>query len=80
MLAARGEHQQRFRLEIHRLVQQDLAQFLAELRAARLAGDDDLPAGRGQLALEAFAEPLQVGGLPRPVDAFERDEFTARHY
>jgi len=75
VLAAGGEHQHGFRFEVHRFVQQQLAQALAEHRAAGFAGLlDDKPAraqqrhGGGDLAALAGA-----------VDAFEGDEAPTRN-
>jgi len=44
VLAPRREHQQRLAVVGHRLRQQQVAQALAERRAARLARGDDAPA------------------------------------
>ena len=52
VLAARGEHQHGLGLEVHRLVQQQLAQALAERRAAGLARDDRLKPGNLEFGAE----------------------------
>ena len=51
-------------------VQDEIADPLAELRAARLSRRDDVLA----LRLEARAEELGLGALPRAVEALERHE------
>ena len=48
MLATAREHQQRLGFEVHGLVQDELAQALAQRRAARFAGLLDRQAARAQ--------------------------------
>src|SRR5215468_4361287 len=73
MLAPRREHQQRFGERRHRLVQQDLAQALAQRCPAWLASHPDLVSG----ALEQRLEPRQVRALACTIDAFDGDEAAA---
>jgi len=70
MFAPGGEHQHGFGFEVHRLMEQELAELFAKGRAARLARLHDGDAagfderhGRGDLA-----------ALAGTVDAFEGDE------
>ncbi|CAM2154715.1 hypothetical protein PT2222_310028 [Paraburkholderia tropica] len=79
MLATRREHQQRLGFEVHLLVQQEIAQRFAERRAARFARHDHRAAAGSELVLELLAEPGQMRGLARAVDALERDESATRH-
>src|SRR5690606_21897599 len=51
-------------------VQDDLAQLLAQVRAAGLAGGED----RTALLLQPLHEARRLGRLARPVAALERDE------
>src|SRR5690606_21299581 len=73
VLAAGGEHQHRLGLEVHRLVQQQLAQALAERRAAGLAGVHHVDAA----GLEQGDRGGDLGALAGAVDALEGDETAA---
>ena len=73
VLAARGEHQHGLGLEVHRLVQQQLAQALAERRAAGLASLVDVDAG----GLQQRHHRGDLAALAGAVDAFEGDEAAA---
>src|SRR6185437_14188341 len=68
-----GEHRDRLGERRRGMLQDHLAQRRAEARASRLARRDDLHAACG----DPRAQELQVRGLPRPVDAFQRDEPAA---
>ena len=71
MLGARGGEQRRLRPRSHvRPVEDEPAQLLAELRAARFAGRDDLASEPGEVPLE---QP-RLRRFPRPVHPFERHE------
>ena len=69
MLAAGGEHQQGFGTQSDAAVgrQQQAAQFLAQRRAARLAGEQN----RHSAPFKPFAYGRQMGGFARTVDAVE---------
>ena len=75
MLAARGKHQQRFRVQRHaRLrVEQQFAQFFAQRRAARFARKhhEHLPCRK------PVANHIQLRRFPRTVNAVQRDELSA---
>ncbi|GAB1460827.1 hypothetical protein MASR2M50_26010 [Thauera sp.] len=73
MLAARGEHQHGLGLEVHGLMQQQLAQALAERGPARLAGLVDIEAG----SLQQRHHRGDLAALAGAVDAFEGDEAAA---
>ena len=57
-------------------VEDEVADLLAERRAARLAREDDLDA----LGLEAGAEQARLGGLAGAVEPFEGDEHLRVDY
>src|SRR5450759_4356839 len=67
------EHEQGLGLEVHRLCQQQLAQFFPEGRASRL------PRYRHFLScgFQATRDPVQVGALAGAVHAFQRYELAA---
>jgi CRISPR/Cas system-associated endonuclease Cas1 len=73
MLPPRGEHEQCLGEPCHGLVQQQLAQALAQRRASGLARHPDLV----PTLLEQLLQPRQMRALARAVDAFERDEAAA---
>jgi len=74
MFAARGEHQHGLGFQVHRLVQQQFAQTLAERRAAGFARLLDIDAAGAQ----QFDGGGDLAALARAIDAFEGDEAPAR--
>jgi hypothetical protein len=74
--AAAGEHEERLRQRLHRMVQHERAQLLARRRAARLAREHRLVAARAH----PLAQEGEVRGLAGAVDALERDELAARRH
>jgi hypothetical protein len=74
VIGARGDDDQGFGDRIHRVREHRLAQLFGELRTARLARHDGVPpARRGR----GVGDELDVRGLARAVDAFQRDESAA---
>ena len=72
MFPARREHQQRLGFQMHGLIEQQFAQFLAELSPAGLACDmNDMPA-----LAQGFRHPLDMTALSCTVDSLESDEFA----
>src|SRR5205823_2697130 len=76
VLAARGEHEDRLGLRLHRDAQDELAQLLAHWRSARLARHDEI----GTAGADAAREELDMRRFAGAIDAFQRDEFSARHF
>ena len=76
MVVAGGGKQQRLGLRPEQLAharQHQMPDDLGAGRAARLAGDD----GAQFCNIEASGQLLDLGGFPRPLAAFERDETSA---
>jgi hypothetical protein len=68
------KHQQGLGADVHRLVQEQRTELLAERRPARLAGHHHFaPASASQ----PLGKPLQMRALAGAVDAFEGDELSA---
>ncbi len=73
MFAARCEHQQGFGFKMHRLVQQQFPEFLAEFGTARLTGDmDDF-----SLVTQKRRQPLDMAAFAGAVDTLEGNEFSS---
>src|SRR5216117_490113 len=75
VLAARSKHQEGLGIEIHRLGEQERAQFLAQRRTARLARDYDVFSAPAQEIRHA----ADVRALACTVDTFQGDELAAAH-
>jgi len=76
MLAPGGEHDQCLGVRMHGVVQNDLAQFLAQRRAARFAGEHHGSA----LRPEMLRQPFDMTALAGSIDAFKGDEQALRHH
>ena len=66
VLAPCGKHQQRLGLGMHRLVQQDFAQALAQLGSPGFARDQHVQS----LPAQGIGKTLQMRGLPGTIHAF----------
>ena len=70
MVRARRKHEERLEDRRHRLGEDRLAQPLGEIRAARLARDDDVR----RLGADRIGNEFDVRRLAGAVDALEGDE------
>ena len=73
MLAAGGEHEQGFCFQMHRLIQEQFAQFFAQRCASGFASD---LYGQTTLA-QSVGQPIDVTAFAGAIDAFKSDEFTS---
>src|SRR5208282_6633903 len=78
MLAARGKHQQRLGLRVHRFftIEQQFSQLFTERGPTRFACHHEVMAAR----TPEISEPLQLSAFARAVNALQGDELTAHVY